>query len=195
MARKTPQTNTDRAIAGLSEDDRAELTRLCESYANATEIHRFLVERCPGLSYGSVLNWYSREYPPGERARTYNSLLQEFRGINPVSAHAAALAHVVRLTDEIMQEIDPEDGREPTPVVDLPPSVLSNLSDLLREQRQSAQALATAQRITDTRQLELAGGYRVAEIIRTLAKGNPQESAIADMVSAAVAQLEKEVAG
>lgn len=186
-SRKTPQTKADPAIAALSGEDKAELTRLCEAHCNATELHRWLCDRVPGIPYRSVLAWYNREYPPGESARHLNAALSGFRGINPIDAHAASLAHVVKLTNLIMSEVK-ESG-----LVDLSPSLLSNLVDLLREQRQSAQALASSQRIKDTKALELAGGYRTAEIAVRISENTAHAGAVKEILAGAIAQLEQEV--
>ncbi|MDZ7355895.1 MAG: hypothetical protein ONB55_22470 [candidate division KSB1 bacterium] len=186
-SRKTPQTKADPAIAALSGEDRVELARMCEAHSNVSEIHRWLCDRVPGIPYRSVLAWYNREYPPGENARFLNALLAEFRGINPVDAHAASLAQVVKLTDLIMSEVN-ESG-----LVDLSPSLLSNLVDLLREQRQSAQSLANSQRIKDTKALELAGGYRAVEIAVRMSEGTPHAGTVNEVMAGAIAQLEQEV--
>lgn len=186
--RKTPQTKADPAIASLSAEDRAELARMCASHANVTDIHRWLSDRVPGIPYRSVLTWYNREYPSGENARFINDqILAGHRGINPFDAHAASLGAVVRLTHLIMAQVD-EAG-----IDGINASLLHNLVELLREQRQSAQAFVKTQRIKDTKALELAGGYRVVEIANRLAENTPYAGAIHEALKGAIAQLEQEV--
>jgi len=187
MAKRGKQTKADIAIARLTPEEQDYLAQLCREHANATDIFHWLKDIQPGVSYGSLLTWYNREFPAGERARSTNLLVAECRGLNPVDIHAASLAAVVQLTDQLMG-IVVEEG-----VGELPPSLLGNLVELLREQRQSAQALGAQQRSQDRKALELAGGYRVAEIATTLARDTPNAEAVKTCIEGAISKLEEEV--
>jgi hypothetical protein len=189
--RRTPQTKADLAISSLSPEDKAELNRLCEAHANASELHRWLSDRVPGVSYRSVLAWYNREYPPGETAKKLNATLATYRGVSPSAAHSASLAHVVAIVDSLMSRL--EKSAALYQLDQLSPSLLNSLVDLLREQRQSAQALANSKRLADTKALELAGGYRLVEIATRLAEGSQHAGAISEILKGAIAQLEQEV--
>lgn len=188
--RRHPQTNAERVIATLDPDDLQQLRDACDRGDSAAAIHRWLRDRDPSISYSSVLNWLNREYPQGQTSSSINQKLKVYRGINPHLAHASSLAAVIELTDALLALIRSPSGLS---VADLNPSQLSNLSDLLREQRQSAIALAAQQAQGDRRELELAGAYRIAEIINRLAEGDPHAAAISGYVRAAIAQLEHEI--
>jgi hypothetical protein len=187
--RRTLQTKADLAISSLTPEDKAELARLCEAHANATDVHRWLSDRVPGVSYRSVLAWYNREYPPGETAKKLNAILSTYRGISPSAAHSASLAHVVAIVDSLMTRLSSSFDQ----LDQLPPSLLNSLVDLLREQRQSAQAFSNLKRLADTKALELAGGYRLVEIATRLAEGSQHAGAISEILKGAIAQLEQEV--
>jgi hypothetical protein len=182
------QTNADRAIATLTDDERDELTSLCLAHANATEVHRWLGDRVEGVSYSSVLTWLNREFPPGATAISLNRKLQQYRGFNPVDAHLASLCEVSRLLDLLLARI--ANGSD---LQALTPTVFSNLTDLLKEQRQSAQALVNYRQMSDRKNLELAGGYRLLEIASRHAEGSPHAAVLVEMLKGAIAQLEDEV--
>jgi len=182
---RTPQTNADKAIAKLSAEQRDYLRSLCIQHANATDIHRWLLQHAPALSYDSVLTWYNREYPAGIEAVCVNALISEANGINCVDAHAASLAIVVKITSNIANNI--------INVRDFSPSLLSNLVDLLREQRQSAQSLHNTQRLQDRKALILSGGYRLAELLLNLSRDTESYDVIKAVLDGAIAKLESEV--
>lgn len=186
MAR-TPQTNTDKAIAKLTQEQKDDLRSQCLAHANASDIHRWLVKFAPELSYDSVLCWYNREYPPGAEAQTVNALISGARGINCVDAHAASLAAVVQLVDSLQRAIAESGIREASP------SLLSNLVDLLREQRQSAGALHNLKRLEDRKSLILSGGYRLAEIMLNLCRDTGHHDTVKGILEGAIAKLESEV--
>lgn len=186
-SRRTPQTKVDVAIAALSAEQRDQLAEMGRNHANATDIHRWLNGQGCEVAYHSVLSWYNREYPVGDEAQQMNALIAGSRGLNLTDAHAASLCCVVKLTDQIMGKLT-EQGIE-----NLSPSLLSNLVDLLREQRQSAQMLANAKQLGDRRGLELAGGYRLAEISVNLTRDTPNAETVKSVVDAALAKLEEEV--
>ncbi|MCL6512375.1 MAG: hypothetical protein K6U78_17010, partial [Anaerolineae bacterium] len=102
--------------------------------------------------------------------------------------HAASLAHVVAIVDSLTARLEKFEHLD-----QLPPSLLNSLVDLLREQRQSAQALSNSKRLADTKALELAGGYRLVEIATRLAEGSQHAGAISEILKGAIAQLEQEV--
>jgi hypothetical protein len=186
MAR-TPQTNTDKVIARLTTEQKDYLRSLCDQHANGTDIHRYLIKFAPDLSYDSVMTWYNREYDAGADAKAVNSLVSASRGINCIDAHAASLAAVIRLVDSIQSAIAETGLRE------VSASLLSNLVDLLREQRQSAQSLHTLRRLEDRRDLILSGGYRLAEIALTMSRDTGNHEAVKGILEGAIAKLESEV--
>lgn len=186
MAR-TPQSNADKAIAKLSPEQQQYLRSLCESHANATDVHRWLTQYSPELSYDSVLTWYNREYPPGRDAAQANALISAARGINCIDAHAASLAVVVQLVDQLQSAI------AETGLKTAPPSLLSNLVDLLREQRQSANQLHQIKLLEDRKGLILSGAYRLAEIMQQIARDTDSFETVRGVLEGAIAKIESEV--
>lgn len=187
MARRTQQTKVDVAIAALSAEQLDQLAEMGRNHANATDIHRWLNGQGCEVAYHSVLSWYNREHPVGADAAATNALISGYRGLNPADAHTASLACVVKLVGQIMIKLDD------TGIENLSPSLLSNLVDLLREQRQSAQMLASTKQLGDRRGLELAGGYRLAEISVNITRDTPNAETVKSVVDAALAKLEEEV--
>jgi len=183
---KTPQTKADKVIAKLSPEQRDYLRSLVAEHANATDIHKWLkgFAFAEELSYDSVLTWYKREYELSQDVKAINSLIADARGINCVDAHAASPA-VVRLTQDIKDSA--------VNVRDLSPSLLSNLVDLLREQRQSAQQLHTMKRLEDRKSLTLSGGYRLAEILLMMSRDTEHYETVKGMLEGAIAKLESEM--
>lgn len=182
---KPQQTRADKVVAKLSAEQRDYLRSLISEHANATEIHRWLKEFDEELKYDSVLTWYKRELKLSQEVEEINALISDARGINCVDAHAASLAAVVRLTNDIRQSA--------VNVRDMSPTMLSNLVDLLREQRQSAQQLHTMQRLEDRRALTLSGGYRLAEILLNLTRDTDHYATMKGMLEGAIAKLESEM--
>lgn len=189
MARRTQQTKADLAIAALTPEQRDYLQReLIDKHANATEIHRWLVaEVNPELKYDTVLTWYNREFPVGVQAQTVNQIVAEARGVSCIDAHAAALALIVLLAEEVRKEV------QALGLKDIPPAMLGNLVDLAREQRQSAQALHNTQRLEDRRSLILSGAYRLAEIVANFTRDTDRFEVVKGVIDAGLARLEEEV--
>jgi hypothetical protein len=183
MAR-TPPTKCDRLIGRLTQEQRSTLEQLIAEHAPATELHRYLSAIGP-VTYDSVLTWYNREYPPGEKALSANRLVGQCRGLSHADAHAAALAAVVTVSARLIESFEALN-------IESAWRSAGTLVDVLREQRQCAQALAQAQRLGDRRALELAGGYRVAELALTIARDTVQDSAVQEVIQGALARFEEE---
>jgi hypothetical protein len=160
MPRKTKQLKVDPVIAKMNAEDRAELDRMCREHANVTAIHRWL-EGFAAVSYRSVLAWYQREWGESEQASALRRLIPDYRGIDPLHLHAAALAYCSELSEGLIQQFRQELQQEGSDLT----GISEQLIKALREQRQSALALLNAKRLQDTKALELAGGYRVVEIV------------------------------
>lgn len=184
---RSPQTKADLAIAKLSPEQRDYLRSLCEAHSNATDIHRWLTQYAPDLSYDSVLTWYNREYPPGRDAQAANALIGAARGINCIDAHAASLAMVVALVDQLQSAIAETGLRQ------APPGLLGNLVELLREQRQSANQLHQIKTLEDRKGLILGGAYRLAEIMQAIARDTDSFESVRGVLEGAIAKLESEV--
>lgn len=181
---KTPQTKTDQVVATLTAEEKDYLRSLIDQHANVTDIHRWLKKFDDELSYDSVLTYYHREYEKSEEVKRVNALISSYRGINTVDAHAASLAAVINLTNQITTNYQHVEG--------MSASIFSNLVDLLREQRQSAQMLHNLKQLDDRKNLILSGGYRLAEILLTMTKDTERHQLMKDLLDGAIAKLETE---
>lgn len=182
---KTPQTKTDQVVATLSAEQKDYLRSLIDQHANVTDIHRWLKRFDETLSYDSVLTYYHREYEISQETARINALINSYRGINTVDAHAASLAAVISMTNQITESYPRIEGMSST--------ILSNLVDLLREQRQSAQMLHNLKQLEDRKNLILSGGYRLAEILETMTRDTDRFELVKALLEGAIAKLETEV--
>lgn len=189
MPRKTPQHDVDRVRARLSEDDRAEFDRFCSFNPSYSDIQRRLSELGHQVSMSAVQTWYAAHYPRGSEAIAINAMAQQYAGADPYAVLQMSMAVAAKLADTLLGRADE--------VVNTasPENVLHTLSTLLKEQRTCATTLHELKTIRDRRALELAGGYRVIEILRNHARDTAHEAIIQEFCDGAIAQLEQEVNG
>jgi hypothetical protein len=189
MARKRPQHDVDRIRAALSEDDRAEFDKFCTFNPTYSDIQRRLSELGYPVSMSAIQAWYSVNYPRGEEAVVLNDLAAKYRGADPYAVLQMSMTIAAKLADTLLEKVNEKLDQAS------PENVLHTLSNLLREQRTCATVLHELQTTRDRKALELAGGYRVAEILRTNARNTAQAAIIDELIDAAIAQLEQEVNG
>jgi hypothetical protein len=188
----------------LDGDDLADFEQLCRSNPTYEDLRRWLLESpviqqwmeetgTADISISSIQNWWQQRNRPGTEAESLNATLELYRGVDPLAAHQAALFHVVKLSDFVLGMVN-----QPEDLETIPPLLLSKVVDLLREQRQSAQALQDRKVIRDKRSLILSGGYRLVELLQKLLS-DPEYASIRPVMdslfAASLAQLEKEVIG
>jgi hypothetical protein len=183
---KHPQNAVDRLLLKLSSDVGNDFLRLARHNSNAADMQRWLNEQAleAGLSdrvsVSSCQNWREANFPPAAQAQLVNALASSYAGTDASAALELALGIAAELLDKLFQQITPEKLEEASVS-----SLLYQSTLLLKEVRASAGALHLLETIRDRRALELAGAYRMAELL--------QDSGMADAVAAAIAQVESEV--
>jgi hypothetical protein len=113
-----------------------------------------------------------------------------YTGVEPHSALQMSLSMCVKLTDALMTHCT-ESRLASASAADL----LMTVANLLKEMRSCARVLQDFKVTRDRKALELAGGYRVVEILRHLADDTAHASMMIEFCDAAITQLEQEVNG
>lgn len=186
--RKHPQNRVDAALIALSPEIGDEFQRLARHNANASELQRWLNEKLAEagisdrVSASSAQAWREANFPPAAQAAIVNALAGTYAGTDPAAALELALGVAAELLDRLFREASPEKLAE----ADIS-TVLYQSTLLLKEVRASAGALHALKHIRDRRSLELAGAYRLAELLL----GDALTDAA---IAAAIAQVEAEVA-
>lgn len=184
--RKHPQNAVDRLLLQLSADVGTEFQRVARHNTNAADMQRWLNEQAveanlsDRVSVSSCQNWREANFPPAAQAQIINALAGTYAGTDPAAALELALGVASGLVDLLVNQLTPErlEGASAS-------SLLYQTSLLLKEIRASAGALQSLQYIRDRRALELAGAYRMVELLA--------EAGADEHIRAAIAQVESEV--
>lgn len=196
MGKKVQQTDTDRALATLEPSDRLDFLEFCRCNPTYIDMQRWLVEHGGGqVSIASLQKWYKRTFPTAEQAIAVNAIAAAFHGVDEklmIQLSAGVAVKMIQLLFEYCQ-VEMESGDVVLRDGLKMDSALHALTVMLKEARTAAIALNNLKFSSDKAELELAGGYRVAEIARNFSKDLPYERAIADCIDGALAQLEEEV--
>lgn len=190
MPQKSPQFDVDKARSYMNAEDLAGFDHLCRFNPTYGDIQGRLKELGHIVSHSAVQAWYTSSYPVGEEAKVINALTLAYTGVEPYQALQMSMSICVSLTDSLMQHVD--DSRLASASAG---DLMMTIANLLKEMRTCARVLQDFKVIRDRKALELAGGYRLAEILRHLAEDSPQANNIGDFCDAAIGQLEQEVNG
>lgn len=189
-SRKPPQNAIDRALDALDADSAADFRALAATRAAYSDLQQFLRERGQDVSLSSCQTWFLANFPVGEEARLINELATNYAGVEPSAVMGIAIGAAVRLVNALTHELTPDRVRNASTE-----SLLHQLGVYIKEARVAAVAAQEWQTLKDRKALELAGGYRVAELARAAARDLPQGQVLEELLAAALTQLEREVGG
>lgn len=190
MPQKSPQFDVDKARSQMSAEDLAGFDHLCRFNPTYGDIQGRLKELGFTVSHSAVQAWYTASYPVGAEAKIINGLTLAYTGVEPYQALQMSMSIAVKLTDSLMSHCT-ESRLASATAGDL----MMTVGNLLKEMRTCARVLQDFKVTRDRKALELAGGYRLAEILRHLAEDSPHANNISDFCDAAITQLEQEVNG
>lgn len=187
---KSPQGAIDRILSELNEDDRAEFLNNCRFNPTYSDLQSRLRDLGHQVSISAIQRWYLRSFPVGDEARMVNGIMTQYQGVDNVSALSMSLAVTTKLVDSLLQLLGAD---ELETLRQKPQSIAYQLGILLKEMRVTAQTMQQMTTIRDRKSLELAGGYRLAELIKSSMESDPNYALIEAAVHAAILQLEDEV--
>jgi hypothetical protein len=187
---KAPQSSIDKILSELSEDDRAEFLEFCRFNPTYSDIKARLKELGHDASVSSIQRWYLRSFPVGDEAKKLNALMTPYAGADSLGALQMSLGVSTQLIDSFMQLLGQDELEK---LKDRPATIAYQLSILLKEMRVTAAAINQQQVIRDRKSLELAGGYRLAELIKSFSESDPNFAVIEALINAALSQLEDEI--
>lgn len=98
---KNPQSKVDRCLAKLSSADLEKWTELCRFNANYVELKNFLEEKGHSVSCQNISNWWISNRTRGERAKTINTIAEQYQGTNHEAAADMAIAFLVNFVNEL----------------------------------------------------------------------------------------------
>lgn len=215
MSRKNPPTNVARALSLIDEDaatsfrEWARYRTLATIKARLDELRQEYAARgveLPAASLESISNWYQAQFPPGAMAAAVTLDMRQYAGVTADALNYAefALVSTAQNLQLVQAQLHGQLYREEGIADPMPPrekeareinALLYQAHNLAKELRTGAIALHEAKLLQDRRALEFSGGYRVAEILRTLARENNNLNLVEDLIHAALSQLETEVNG
>lgn len=190
-SRKHPQSSIDVALSSIEEGDAHEFLEWCRFKPSYVDMQKRLQELGHQVSVSSLQRWYSNTFPKGDQAIALNALMSPYAGIDPQDALSMSLGVSTNLLCDLLRSVDASFVQSLS--VSKPESLLHALSVLVKEQRVASGKLHELKQIRDRTQLELAGGYRLLEIVRNLAKDTPHESVILEFLDGGILQLESEI--
>jgi hypothetical protein len=187
---KSPQFDVDRARSEMSAEDLQQFDHFCRFNPGYRDIQQHLQELGFQVSMSAVQAWFTANYPVGPEAKAINALAMTYQGADPLNCLQMSVAATASLTDKLLSQVNERLWIEASPE-----NILHTLASTLKEQRTAAIALHNITTIRDKRALELAGGYRLAEILTRLADDTPNATMMQEFCDAALLQLEHEVKG
>lgn len=190
MTQKSPQFDVDKARSMMTAEDLAGFDHLCRFNPTYGDIQGRLKELGHIVSHSAVQAWYTASYPVGDEAKVINGLTIAYTGVEPYQALQMSMSIAVKLTSALMDHCT--DARLASASAG---DLMMTVGNLLKEMRTCAKSLQDFKVTRDRKALELAGGYRLVEILRHLTEDTPQAHGIAEFCDAAIAQLEQEVNG
>lgn len=215
--RKHPATNVHRFLDQISTEDRQEFESWAknkngrEILARLDELRDEYADRLalPRVSLNSCYNWHAQQYPRGDRAAAVMDLASNYYGVRSdvmtcvemsIACTALNLSRVQQLLadldaaeSEFSESLSPDQKLEFF-MKSLPArsNLLYNAHNLAKELGTRAIALHEARTLERQRELELAGGYRLAEILTAQATTIGNEKVIKELLRASLEQLERE---
>ncbi len=170
--------------AQLSAEDCAEFDRLASFRPGLLDLQRYLGERGHYVSVTSLSAWFDATYGTGAEAKRINLLAATYRGLDAHQALEMASGLALTAAAKMVERLDARAWQVDDPA--------QSLQALLREARAAAAAAATMRTLEDRRELELAGAYRLAELLRVILAEAPWQDALGNALEAALRQIDSE---
>lgn len=185
---KTSQGKVDEFRCGLNPDRDAEFLRIASlPNQNITTIHRWLCDEGYKGTYQSVCNWHVHWRKNGEAADRFNAIAQSFVGVMPELALQKLLVKFSNLLDTYMEQVEttPDEAITPTEYLKIIPHIA-------REIRACAGAIHQLKYLSDRREIELAGAYRLQQELLLTFSDSPFEAALTEALKGAMTRIESE---
>lgn len=185
---KTAQGKVDEFRCGLGLERDSEFLRIAnQPNQNITTIHRWLVDEGYKGSYQSVCNWAEKHRKQGERAERFNQLTQTYVGAVPELALQKIVVVFSNLLDDYLEQVATADSES----INLS-EYLRIIPHLAREIRSCAGAMHQLRYLSDRKEIETAGAYRLAQELKLIFEDSPFEKTLEEGLKGALTRFEAE---
>jgi hypothetical protein len=152
------------------------------------DIHNRLKEAGYKEGWGSVQNWYSKNYPTGEEARKMNALAARMSGVQTHGMMEFSLVHAANVLDKAIARLG-DSGMDGLPMLD----VAKMIAPLAKEVRATSSKLNEHRVAEHTAELEMSGAIAVVDHLYQTFEDNPAIlGPIKEACRAALAKLQGE---
>lgn len=179
---KRRQSAIEKALLEMPAEDSREFLRMASFNAPYQDLQEFLKERGIEVPITLIARWFRYNAPSGSQAIIIEELSAEWENLNPTKAMRLIAGINLKLILRLNESINPQ-IEEASPA-----TKLTNLVELLKEQRQLLTELKFQQLNLDTEGVYLSGMINLKDETLNLLKDSPSK----DIVEAALtAALEK----
>lgn len=186
--KKTAQGKVDQFRCTLEPDRDAEFLRIAnQPNQNITVLHRWLVDEGFKGSYQSVCNWHGQWKRNGEKADVFNQLNETYSGVIPEKALQKIVVVFGNLLDDYIEQIE---AAEPGSIN--AGEYLKIIPHIAREVRSCAGVIHQLKYLSDRREIENAGAFRLAQELRLTFEDTPFQATLEEGVKGAIARMETE---
>lgn len=179
-----------KVIETLSPTQRKDLWDFARSSAKALDIQKWIKEETDDyVSIASIQAWLEANILTGREAIAFNDMANTYAGLDTKAAQEWLLGN----TGVVLAKAFTKLGDMDLDSIERPGEIMALLPGLQREFRSLASSLDQRKYIESKTALELAGGYRVAEILRQIFQGTQFERPLDHALEGALLRLEEEV--
>lgn len=179
-----------KVIEALSPTQRKDLWDFARSAPRAIDIQKWIKEETGDyVSIASIQAWAEANICTGREAIVFNDMASTYAGLDTKSAQEWLLGNTGTVLAKAFTKLQDMD----LDTIERPGEIMALLPGLQREFRSLATSLAQQKYIENKTSLELAGAYRVAEILRQIFQGTQFQRPLDQALEGALMQLEEEV--
>ena len=187
MSRKPRPTAVDEFITeSFTQDETDELNRIAAlSNTRARDIHDYLSEYGFTGSLSSVYSWWNRVRKTGQKAETFNKLLEDYQGADTTRILNKVVVVLHNQLDDCLSRLETSQPAHPKDYLRLIPELGRNILAI-------SQFVEQSNGIKDRRDLELGGAARALQELRLIFADSPFEEALEEGIKSVMQRLEAE---
>lgn len=193
---KTTVFRVDRLCRDMAPEDYQEFLQFCRQSRSVVDIQRWLKDQLKDennqpvhVPLAEVQAWYYNRFPTGKEAEYFHLKADEAQGVDPARAQEWLLTRIAKLTSDAYDRIFND-----AVVEALEPQELTVLTtNLSREMKTLATNMQAEQSARSRRDFELAGAYRMVELIEQTVEKTPIRDAVQAVLKACLEQVEAEI--
>ncbi len=180
---KRRQSAIEKALLEMPAEDSREFLRMASFNAPYQDLQEFLKERGIEVPITLIARWFRYNAPSGSQAIIIEELSAEWQNLNPTKAMRLIAGINLKLILRLNESINPQ-IEEASPA-----TKLTNLVELLKEQRQLLTELKIQQLNLDTEGVYLSGMINLKDETLGLLKDSPSKDIVESALTTALEKI------